>query len=155
MSTKPNTRAGGATTSPHEVARESITPSSFTRAFWDATRERRFLLQYSEGSGLNQFFPQPISQRGSRRDLRWVETDPVGELFAYTITHRGPGPFHGHEPYVVVTVTLDAGVRVISNLVECPLDRIAIGMRVSGTWQPLSDGTHLLMFRPADDEARR
>lgn len=152
MSTQANTHSDRpAASSLPELARGPIARASFTKEYWDATSERRFVLQRSDETGQFQFFPQPISQRGSRRDLQWVEVDPVGEVYAYTITRRGPGPFHGHEPYVVATITLDAGVRVVSNLVDCPLDEIKVGLRVRGTWQPLTDGTQLIVFRPAAD----
>ena len=127
--------------------------STFTKEYWEATRERRLLVQYSAETERFQFFPQPISQAGTRRDLQWREVEPVGELFAYTVTHLAPGAFRGNVPYVVATVTLDVGVRMISNLVDCPTERIVIGMRVRGTWLPLSDGTHLLQFRPDETVA--
>lgn len=126
--------------------------SSFTVPFWDATRERRLMLQRTPESGAFQFFPMPISQQGSTRDLEWVEVKPVGRLYSFTVTRRGPEAFRGREPYVVVAVTLDAGVRMISNLVDCPLESIRIGMAVEGVWHPLSDGTHLLLFRPSDQD---
>lgn len=136
------------------MPREPVTPSSFTRPYWEATRDRRLVIQYSEQMNGYQFFPMPISRQGVRRDAVWREVEPVGQLFAYTITRRGVGPFRGHEPYVVATVTLDAGVRIVTNLVDCPFEHIAIGMRVAGVWHPLPDGTHLLMFRPARDVER-
>jgi len=146
--TTPSDERENITTALADVDRGEFPRSSFACEFWEATRDLRLLVQYSRQSGQYQFFPLPISQRGHTRDLEWREVEPVGEIFAYTVTRRGPATFHGHEPYLVITVTLDIGVRMISNLVDCPIKDVAIGMRVRGTWLPLPDGTNLLLFRP-------
>ena len=46
--------------------------------------------------------------------------------------HSKPGPGRDDDdgPYVVVLVDLDAGVRMMSNVVGCPPDDVAVGMRV-------------------------
>jgi uncharacterized OB-fold protein len=133
--------------------RQGAVPS-FTRPYWEATRDQRLVIQYDD-HGRPQFFPMPISLKAARRSFSWREVEPAGELFAYTITHRAPNSFDGPVPYVVATITLDVGVRLISNLVDCPPAAVRIGMRVSGTWLPLQDGTHLLQFRPDPKGSRR
>jgi uncharacterized OB-fold protein len=69
-------------------------------------------------------------------------------VFSYTVSHRGPAAFRGHEPYLVVSVTLDVGVNHIANMLNCRQDEIRVGMKVLPYWLPLADGTHLLMFQP-------
>jgi len=65
--------------------------------------------------------------------------------------HTRPGPGRAAEdgPYVVVLVDLDAGVRLMSNVTGCDPDAVVVGMRVTVTWEPLSDGRHLPVFQPA------
>jgi len=48
-----------------------------------------------------------------------------------------------------VLVDLDAGARMMSNVVGCPPEDVEIGLRVALAWEPLSDGRHLPVFRPA------
>jgi uncharacterized OB-fold protein len=69
-------------------------------------------------------------------------------VFSWTITHRGTPAFRGAEPYAVVDVMLDVGVKVIANIVHCKAEDLKIGMKVKPYWHPLADGTHLLMFQP-------
>jgi uncharacterized OB-fold protein len=67
---------------------------------------------------------------------------PTGELDA-----------HGRAleaPYVVALIDLDEGVRLLSNVVGCPPERVAVGDRVRVTWEPLSDGRGLPLFQPVD-----
>jgi uncharacterized OB-fold protein len=48
-----------------------------------------------------------------------------------------------------VLVDLDAGARMMSNVVGCLPEDVEIGLRVALAWEPLSDGRHLPVFRPA------
>lgn len=130
------------------VTREPPKPRSFSKAYWDATREKRLIVQYDKRSGKYQFFPRPTSIYDGRRDLEWREVSGKGEIFSYTIAHRARPPFQGHEPFAIGLVTLDEGVNVMANVVHCTLDRLKIGLRVKPFWAPLANGTHLLMFEP-------
>jgi len=131
------------------VKREAPKPRSFSRPFWEATREKKLLVQFSRGSGKYQFFPRATSIYNGRRDLEWREVSGKGEIFTYTIARRAREPFQGHEPFFIATVTLDVGVNVLANVVHCALEDMRIGMPVVPFWAPLPNGTHLLMFQPA------
>src|SRR5712691_7555214 len=130
------------------VSREPPKPRSFSKAYWDATREKRLIAQYDKRSGKYQFFPRPTSIYDGHRDLEWREVSGKGEIFSFTIAHRARPPFQGHEPFAIGLVTLDEGVNVMANLVHCGLEKIRIGLRVKPFGLPLANGTHLLMFEP-------
>ena len=132
-----------------DVAREPPSPRSFSRPYWDGTRQKKLLVQFDRKTGTYQFFPRANSLASGHRDLEWREVSGKGEVFTYTVARRGPPAFRGKEPYLIATVTLDVGVNVIANIVHCGLDEIAVGMKVQPYWLPLSNGTHLLMFEPA------
>jgi uncharacterized protein len=130
------------------VAREPPKPRSFSQAYWDATREKRLIVQYDSRNGKYQFFPRATSIYDGRKNLDWREVSGKGKIFSYTIAYRARPPFQGHEPFVIGLVTLDEGVNVMANIVYCERDRLQIGLRVKPFWAPLSNGTHLLMFEP-------
>jgi uncharacterized OB-fold protein len=131
-----------------DVTREPPKPRSFSKAYWEATRDKRLLLQYDKRNGKYQFFPRPTSIYDGRRDLEWREVSGKGAIFTYTIAHRARPPFQGHEPFAIGLVTLDEGVNVMGNIVHCTPERLKIGLRVRPFWAPLANGTHLLMFEP-------
>jgi uncharacterized OB-fold protein len=135
------------------VSRPSPRPFRFSKPFWDATREKKVLLQYCRATDRYQFFPKPISVFTGRPNLEWREVSGRGAIFSFTIARIGRPPFSGHTPYLIATVTLDEGVNLITNVIGCAIDRIAIGMRVRPAWSPLPDGTNLLLFEP-DEPAR-
>lgn len=129
--------------------KRAIRPYRFSQPFWEATRQKKLVIQYCRRTGKFQHHPRPTSIfTGRRSDIEWREVSGKGEVFSWTIARRGPLPFHGHEPYLVVSVTLDVGVNFIANMVHCTAEEIRIGMKVVPYWMPLGDGTHLLMFEP-------
>ena len=122
---------------------------SFSVPFWEATREKRLLVQYDRVAEAYQFYPRPTSiHTGRRANLEWREVSGKGEVFSYTIVRRARPPFRDKEPYVLAMVTLDEGVNVMANLIRCTEDELAAGLRVKPYWQPLPDGRHLLLFEP-------
>ena len=123
---------------------------TFSQPYWDATREKKLLVQYCLRSGQYQFYPRPVSIFTGTRDLEWREVSGRGEVYSWTIAHVARPPFAGHTAYVVATVTLEEGVNVIADLINCPIERLAIGLRVRPTWAPLPDGTNVLLFEPDD-----
>lgn len=124
----------------------------FSMPYWEATRQKKMVIQYCKTTGKYQHFPRPVSIfTGRRRDIEWREVSGKGTVFSYTIAHRGPPAFRGAEPYAVVSVTLDVGVNVIADMVNCKAEELEIGMKVEPYWHPLDNGEHLLMFQPDTD----
>jgi uncharacterized protein len=124
----------------------------FSMPYWEATRQKKLLLQYCKTAGKYQHFPRPVSIfTGRRRDIEWREASGKGTVFSYPIAHRGPPLFRGAEPYAVVSVTLDVGVNVIADMVNCKAEDLKVGMKVKPYWHPLDNGEHLLMFQPDRD----
>ena len=78
----------------------------------------------------------------------WVAVRPRGEVFSWTVIHRSQTPgFETETPYAVVLVELNdaEGVRMIGNLVNCPLDRLKAGLPVEAVFTPSADGTVTLV----------
>ena len=92
------------------ILREPPKPRSFSKAYWDATREKRLIVQYDKRSGKYQFFPRATSIYDGHRNFDWREVSGKGEIFSYTIAYRARPPFQGHEPFVIGLVTLDERV---------------------------------------------
>lgn len=122
---------------------------SCARPFWEATRDKRLMVQYDRLVDKYQFYPRPISIFTGSRDLEWREVSGRAELFSYTVARVARAPFRRHEPYLIGTVTLDVQVNVITNLVDVALADLYIGMPLVPSWQPLPSGMHMLFFKPA------
>jgi uncharacterized OB-fold protein len=121
-------------------------PTSFTKPFWDATRERRLVLQFCTVAQKFQHYPRPVSIYTGRKTVEWREVTGDGFVYAVTATHRGPPAFRGQEPYVVATIELDEGVRLMSNIIDCKPSDVRIGARVRLTWSPTAGGFNFPTF---------
>ena len=49
---------------------------------------------------------------------------------------------------MIAYVTLDEGPAMLTNIVDCDPDRVAIGQRVHAVYRPTRDGTPVPMFAP-------
>ncbi len=118
--------------------------------FWDATRERRLLLPWCVACERPFWYPREVCPRCLGDAIEWREASGAGEVHAVSVQHR-PGPMRDPAagPYAVVLVELTEGVRIMTNIVGCAPDAVTVGMAVGLTWQPLSDGRHLVQFEPA------
>jgi uncharacterized OB-fold protein len=123
--------------------------SELTRPFWDATREHRLLVQWCAACEEPIWFPREVCVHCLGNALVWRESRGSGSVYAFLVEHRPnmPGVF-GDAPYVVALVELDEGVRLMTNVVGCAPDAVAVGMAVRVTWEPLSDGRNLPQFEP-------
>jgi uncharacterized OB-fold protein len=125
------------------------TPSPETAEYWAATAEGRLLLKRCDSCGTVIWYPRGICPDCHSTDTSWFEASGEGEVYSYTVSRRGEGPWKEAAPYVLAYVELDEGPRVMTNIVDCDLDAVSIGQRVTAVWDDTSSGSALLRFRPA------
>lgn len=120
-----------------------------SKPFWDAAKNRKLVLQKCSRCGSFQWYPKPLCEECGSPELVWTEVSGKGTVYSYTIiwhTKQNPG-WEKDAPYNIVMVELDEGPRMYSNLVDCPLEEIRIGMRVEVTFIE-RDGFAIPQFRP-------
>ena len=119
--------------------------------FWEATRERRFVLQWCvdceqpvwlPAGGLPGLPRRPASSGGRPAAAARSTRSPSS-------TSRQNPAMRSLAPYVVALVDLEEGVRILTNVVGCAPDDVTVGLAVAVTWEPLDDGRNLPLFRPA------
>jgi uncharacterized OB-fold protein len=72
-----------------------------------------------------------------------------GTIFSFAVMHQVYHPgFADAVPYAVVVVELAEGARLVSNVVDCPVDRIRTGMPVEVVFEDVSPEVTLPKFRP-------
>jgi uncharacterized OB-fold protein len=124
--------------------------------FWEATRVGKLLVQWCTRCDVAIFYPRAFcptcGTAGSvGQGLEWREASGAATVYACTVEHNPAATgstFSGGEPYVVALVELAEGVRMLTNIVGVPAAGVTIGMAVTLTWEPLSDGRQLPQFRP-------
>jgi len=123
-------------------------PTPFTATFWDACQ--REVLEVSICSDCDhKFLPGgPVCPRCWSKTPGSQPAAGFGEVFSFVVYHRTYHPAIP-APYTVAIITLDEGVRLVSNIVNCDADDIRIGMRVKVVFEEES-GFKLPRFEPAD-----
>jgi uncharacterized OB-fold protein len=124
--------------------------SEVSAPFWEATREQRFVLPWSTVTGRPVWCPREADPADPSAPFEWREASGEGTVYAFSVHHRpGPGRDGAEGPYVVAIIELAEGARMMSNVVGCPPEEVAVGMPVRLVWHPLSAGRHLPQFTPA------
>jgi uncharacterized OB-fold protein len=124
----------------------------WTQPFWDAAREGRLAAPRCASCGSFRMPPTPFCPHCRSQEIDWVTLSGKGVLYSYTTVARAIVPEAAdHVPYVAAVIELpDAGgVRLVSNMVECEIEQLAIGMPVTVLFDGLPDGVAVPRFRPA------
>jgi uncharacterized OB-fold protein len=123
-----------------------------TEAFWRACRAGRLEFTRCTPCGWYIHPSRPICPRCRGHDLAPVTVSGRARLYSYTINHQRWFP--GQEvPYVIGLVELieQPDLRLTTNIVNCPAERLAIGMPLHVVFETVNDDIALPLFEP--DEA--
>jgi uncharacterized OB-fold protein len=122
-----------------------------SQPFWEATKDKKFLIQRCDACDKAIFYPREVCPTCLSSDsLSWTESSGAGTIYAASVQERPANPTMADKvPYVVALVELDDGIRLMSNVVNCPPYDASVGKPVRLTWEPMSDGRHLPQFELA------
>ena len=128
-------------------ARDLIAPQIYpdNQAFWSAADEGRLLLKYCNACAEPHWYPRPLCPYCGSADTAFKHSAGIGTVYSVSVTRRA-----GPTPYAIAFVTLDEGVTLLSNIVDCDLDTVRIGDRVQVVFKPSDGGPAVPMFRPLD-----
>ena len=118
-------------------------PNPETRAFWDAAARGQLLLKRCAGCGELHYYPRAICPFCFSDKTEWEAVSGKGKIYSYSVMRRA------NEPYAIAYVTLAEGVTMLTNIVDCDLDKIRIGQDVRLVFKPTDGGPPVAMFTPA------
>ncbi len=122
-----------------------------TKPHWDAAAQHEFRIQCCSDCGHWWHPPAPICPRCQSSRAVWERASGRGTVYSYTVAHHAFHPaVRDKLPYIIGLIDLDEGPRYIANIRNCSADSVAIGMRVSVTFEDLVEGIVLPQFEPAD-----
>ena len=132
-----------------EPIRHEPASTAVSEPFWEATRSRRLTVQWCLTCDRAIFYPRDVCPGCLGSTLEWRSSVGTGRVYAVTVEHDPPRPsMRDLAPYAVALVDLDDGWRMLTNIVGCEPDDVVVGMPVTVTWEPLSDGRNLPLFTP-------
>ena len=124
-----------------------------TQAFWRACRAGR--LEFTRCVPCAYFIhpSRPICPRCRGRHLELATVSGRARLHSFTVNHQRWYP--GQEvPYVIGLVELveQPGLRLMTNVVNCPLEGVHIGMPLRVLFENVSDDVALPLFEPGEQK---
>ena len=123
-------------------------PSEDDAFFWEHLHAGELRIQHCTSCGRLQHPPRLLCAACGSTDRDWAPMSGRGTIYSFVVTHQAIHPsFEGHLPYVTVLVELEEGPRMASNLIDVPLDEVAIGMAVQVDLVRVSDEITLPLFR--------
>ena len=114
------------------------------KAFFDAAANGKLLLKYCTGCGAFHHYPRAICPHCFSGKTEWRDAKGTGTVYTYSVLRRGVPV-----PYCIAYVTLEEGVSMLTNIVDCDLDAVTIGMKVRVVFKPTEGGPPVPMFAPA------
>lgn len=116
--------------------------------YFDKCDKRELWLQYCPECQITIFYPRGRCPHCLSNSLKWKPASGRAKLHAYTVVHVSALPeFAEMVPYVYALVDLEEGVRIASNIIDCPLSSLIVDMPLNLAWVQ-RNGRQLPVFRP-------
>ena len=112
--------------------------------FWKCAAEGRLVLKRCVACAAFHWYPRPSCPFCGSERTEWVDASGQGTIYSISVTRKA-----GPVPYAIAYVTLDEGVTMLTNIIDCDLDAVRIDDRVRVVFTPAEGGQPVPMFRPA------
>lgn len=129
------------TTAPpqHVLPDPPVNPEN--QRYFDAAARGELLIGRCQACEAAHFYPRVLCPFCFSDRTDWVPARGTGTVYTYSTMHRGVPA-----PYTIAYVTLDEGVTVLTNLVDCDPAAIRIGQRVKAVFRTTASGVSVPCF---------
>jgi uncharacterized protein len=114
-----------------------------TQTFWEAAAQGRLLLKRCTACAAVHYYPRALCPFCGSDTTEWQAASGTGTIYSYSVMRRAD------VPYAIAYVTLDEGITMMTNLVDCDFDSLRIGQRVRVAFKPTDGGPPVPAFTPA------
>jgi uncharacterized OB-fold protein len=122
-------------------------PSRDSKPYWDALEQVRLVIQQCAACGKLRHYPRPVCDACYSMEVTWRQVSGRGLVHSFTVAHH---PFHpgfkSELPYVLATVDLEEGVRMVAQLRGVALDDVAVGLPVEVAFERATEDLTLPYF---------
>ena len=125
-----------------------------TRGYWESTLAEELRVQTCNACDHRQMPWGPCCTRCLSQDLGSLKSSGRGSVFSFTVVRQAIHPtFSAQVPYVIADIELEEGPILTSNVTDCAVEDVYIGMPVE-VWfdNEVEDAFHtklrLPKFRP-------
>ena len=89
-----------------------------SKIYWESAKNNKLLIQYSKKSNEYFLYSKQLISNIDNNDIEWKEVSGKGKIYSFTEVYVPAGPaFKEETPYIVASIELEEGARIISNIV--------------------------------------
>ena len=123
-------------------------PTPISVGFWEAAKRKELVIQRCKDCRAWRHYPQVMCPSCNSLDWEWAPVSGRGVIYSYTVAHQA---FHAHwkdkVPYVLATIELEEGVRLVDDMLELDPAAVEIGQPVEVVFEEMSDEITMPKFR--------
>ena len=115
--------------------------TDLNREYWTGGLSGELRILRCQACGWWHHPPSPVCRKCLSRTMAAEAVSGAATVAAYTINHQQWSPTATPDPYVIAIVELpeQEGLRQTTNIVNCPVGDVYIGMPVHVVFEPLAD----------------
>ncbi|WP_220634385.1 Zn-ribbon domain-containing OB-fold protein [Georgfuchsia toluolica] len=114
-----------------------------TEQYWKAATEGRLLVKKCAACGEFHYYPRAICPYCLSDKTEWIQSSGRGQVYSYSAMGKEDAA------YTLAYVTLDEGVTMLTNIVDCDASSLHVGLGVKVVFKPSDGGPPVPMFTPA------
>ncbi len=119
-----------------------------SKPFWESCKHHAMALQQCASCGRFRYPPRSLCPKCHSESAEWHPINGRGRVYVSLVMMRSYGPaWEADVPYNVSMIDLDEGVRIWSNVIDCPPDEVRIGDPVALVYEDVTETVTLPRFR--------
>ena len=112
-------------------------------AFWAAANEGRLMVPRCKDTGQFFWYPRNLSPFTLSNNVELVEASGKGTIYTYSVMRRAD------PQYAIAYVTLEEGITMMTNIVDCDFDSLTVGQAVELDFYETENGQRVPVFKMA------
>ena len=113
-----------------------------TAHFWEQTAKGKLMIKRCTACGEAHYFPRSICPFCFSDKTVWEESSGEGTIYTFSRMRKSASG-----PYAIGYVTLTEGPSLLTNFVDCDMEKLKIGQKVKVVFKA-TDGAPLPFFTP-------
>ena len=127
-------------------------PTEDAAPFWEFCRNHDLRVQRCTHCRQLRHPPQPMCPGCGAMEHDWAPVSGRGGVYSFVVSWQAVhSALHGRTPFATVLVRLEEGPLLVSNLVDCLPEAIAIGMPVAVVFDDVTEAVSLPKFRRLEE----
>ncbi|WP_067889419.1 Zn-ribbon domain-containing OB-fold protein [Nocardia vaccinii] len=124
------------------------TPDIETEPWWSALRGHRLMFHRCNSCARPSLYVRGFCPHCWSDDVALERAAGRGRLYAWTVVHQAPQPFSERLPYIPALVDLPEGLRLMTNIEDCPIGELRADLDVQVAFRNRDDGFAIPVFVP-------